>query len=152
MQIDEKIFEPLYSSTQGTPNASICVLIAMMVLKEAEGLSDQKLFESCRFNMLTRSAIGLVNADDAVPSDSTYYFFRKKIYEHIKAGNATLFDVVFSSITKKKRLEFDVSGKRIRMDSKLLGSNIAWLSRYEQYIKPLNCFTNRLKRSKNLTQ
>jgi hypothetical protein len=146
MQIDEKIFEPLYSSTQGTPNASIRVLIAMMVLKEAEGLSDQKLFESCRFNMLTRSAIGLVNADDAVPTDSTYYLFRKKVYEHTEAGNATLFDVVFSSITKKQCLEFDVSGKRIRMDSKLLGSNIAWLSRYELVHQTFRLFYKQIKK------
>lgn len=31
----EGVFEPLYSSEKGTPNASIRVLIAMMVLKEA---------------------------------------------------------------------------------------------------------------------
>jgi hypothetical protein len=146
MQIDEKIFETLYSSTQGTPNASIRVLIAMMVLKEAEGLSDQKLFESCRFNMLTRSAIGLVNADDAVPTDSTYYLFRKKVCEHAKTGHANLFDVVFSSITKKQSLEFDVSGKRIRMDSKLLGSNIAWLSRYELVHETLGLFYKQIKK------
>lgn len=33
MRIDESLFKPLYSSDQGTPNASIRVLIAMMVLK-----------------------------------------------------------------------------------------------------------------------
>ena len=48
MQIDEALFKPLYSSGKGTPNASIRVLISMMVLKEAEGVSDEKLFEDCR--------------------------------------------------------------------------------------------------------
>lgn len=38
-----KTFKPLYSET-GTPNAPIRVLISMMVLKEEEGLSDEKLF------------------------------------------------------------------------------------------------------------
>ena len=45
------------------PNAPVRVLIAMMILKEAEGLSDQKTLENCRFNMLTRSAIGLFKVD-----------------------------------------------------------------------------------------
>ena len=141
MQIDESIFEPLYISGKGSPNASIRVMVAMMILKEAEGLSDQKLFEDCRFNMLTRRAIGLLNASDPVPADSTYYLFRKIVLEHAKKeGNENLFDTVFSSITKKQCLEFNVSGKRIRMDSKLLGSNLAWLSRYELVHETLRLF------------
>ncbi len=71
-RIDENLFKPLYCSNNGTPNASLKVLVAMMVLKEAEGLSDEKLYENSRFNLLTRSAIGLFNADDALPSESTY--------------------------------------------------------------------------------
>lgn len=94
-------------------------------------MSDEKIFENSRFNMLTRSALGLINADDSVPTESTYYLFRKKVNEYAKEKNENLFDVVFSALTKKQCLEFNVSGKRIRMDSKLLGSNIAWLSRYE---------------------
>ncbi len=47
--IDETIFKPLFVEGKGTPNASIKVLISMMILKEAQGLSDEKLFESCRF-------------------------------------------------------------------------------------------------------
>ena len=71
-QIDETIFKPLFAQGKGTPNASIKVLLSMMILKEAQGLSDERLFESCRFNMLTRSAIGLLNADDSLPTESTY--------------------------------------------------------------------------------
>lgn len=144
-QIDENSFKPLYCSNNGTPNAPIRVLIAMMILKEAEGLSDQKLFENCRFNMLTRSAIGLVNADDVVPTDSTYYLFRKRIVDYEKAGNENLLNVVFSQVTKKQCVDFEVSGKRIRMDSKLLGSNIAWLSRYELIHETFRLFYNEVK-------
>lgn len=145
MRIDESIFEPLYSVGTGSPNASIRVMIAMMVLKEAEGLSDQKLFEDCRFNILTRSAIGLLKVDDALPTQSTYYLFRKQVDQYAKAGNANLFDLVFSQISKDQCLAFDVSGKRIRMDSKLLGSNIAWLSRYELVHETLGLFYKKIK-------
>jgi len=146
MRIDENIFRPLYSENYGTPNASVRVLIAMMVLKEAEGLSDQKLFENSRFNMLTRSAIGLQNADDQIPTESTYYLFRKRINDYADAGNENLIDAAFTQITKSQCIEFDVSGKRIRMDSKLLGSNIAWLSRYELVHETLQLFYKEAKK------
>lgn len=147
MRVDEGLFGSLYSLGKGTPNASIRVLIAMMVLKEAEGMSDEKLFENCRFNMLVRSALGLINADDPVPTESTYYLFRKNVNEYAREGNENLFDTVFASITKKQCLEFNVSGKRIRMDSKLLGSNIAWLSRYELVHETLRLFYRKVKKT-----
>ena len=146
-RIDEAPFQALYCTNNGTPNSSIRVLIAMMILKEAEGLSDQKIFENCRFNMLTRSAIGLLNADDVVPADSTYYLLRKRIVEHEKAGNGNLLAVVFSEVTKKQCIDFEVSGKRIRMDSKLLGGNIAWLTRYELIHETFRLFYNEVKQS-----
>lgn len=151
-QIDESPFEALYCNNNGTPNSSIRVLIAMMILKEAEGLSDQKLFENCRFNMLTRSAIGLINADDCVPTDSTYYLFRKRIVDYKREGNENLLDVVFAQVTKKHCIDFEVSGKRIRMDSKLLGSNIAWLSRYELIHETFRLFYNEVKQSGKIDQ
>ena len=151
-RIDENIFKPLYCSDNGSPNASVRVLVSMMILKEAEGLSDQKLFENCRFNMLTRSAIGLVNAGDAVPTDSTYYLFRKRIMDYANAGKGNLFDVVFAQVTKGQCLDLEVSGKRIRMDSKLLGSNIAWLSRYELIHETLRLFYKEAKQVGGIDQ
>ena len=150
MRIDENIFSPLYCQDNGTPNAPVRILVAMMVLKEAEGLSDQKIFENCRFNLLVRSAIGLPNADDPLPTESTYYLFRKRIQEYAKEENENLFETAFAQITKGQCAEFEVSGKRIRMDSKLLGSNIAWLSRYELIHETLRLFYNQMKQSGQL--
>jgi hypothetical protein len=145
MRVNEDLFRPLFCSDNGTTNVSIRVLIAMMVLKEAQGLSDQKLYEDCRFNMLTRCALGLLNADDPVPTESTYYLFRKKVNDHAEAGNENLFDLAFAGITKGQCAEFEVSGKRIRMDSKLMGSNIASLSRYELVHETLRMFYKTVK-------
>lgn len=149
-RIDEDIFKPLYCDDNGTPNASIRVLIAMMILKEAEGISDQKLFENARFNMLTRSAIGLVNADDSLPTESTYYLFRKRVVDYAKTSGMNLFEVVFQQVTKSQCAEFEVSGKSIRMDSKLLGSNIAWLSRYELIHETFRLFYLEVRQSSKL--
>jgi hypothetical protein len=48
--------------------------------------------------------------------------------------------MAFAQVTKGQCADFEVSGKRIRMDSKLLGSNIAWLSRYELIHETLRLF------------
>jgi len=130
-RIDEDIFGVLYHKDFGSPNASIRVLIGMMILKEAHGWSDSQLFEACHYNLLTRSALCLMNIDDAVPAESTYYLLRKRIVNWEKAGNENLMEKVFSQVTQSQAIDFKINGNKIRMDSKLLGSNIAWYSRYE---------------------
>jgi hypothetical protein len=131
LRIDETLFKPLFSESIGAPNASVRIMLSMMILKEANGWSDEQLYEQCRFNLLVRSALGLINTDDPVPAESTYYLFRKRVLEYEKLNGENLFDKIFSSITQGQAADFKVSGKSIRMDSKLMGSNIAWLSRYE---------------------
>ena len=72
-QISEEVFEPLYKDgNMGAPNASIRILVAMSILKEGFGCSDEDLFEKCEFDMLTRKAMGLFNLDDVPPSLDTY--------------------------------------------------------------------------------
>ena len=129
-RIEEETFKPLFSAGSGAPNAPIRVLAGMMILKEGQGLSDEHLYEDARFNALTRSALGLVNTDDEVPVESTYYLFRQRIVEYERETGVNLMERLFRTLTKEQCLEFAVSGKHIRMDSKLLGSNIARYSRY----------------------
>ena len=136
-RIDERIFSQLFSSSNGAPNASIRTLVGMMILKEGQGYNDKKLFEECRFNLITRSALGLENLDDVVPSESTYYQFRKRIYEYYLETGEDLFYQCFQSLTSQQILDFEVSGRNIRMDSKLISSNIAFCSRYELIFKSL---------------
>ena len=69
--------------------------------------------------------------DDPIPTESTYYLFGKRIVEHERQGNPNLLEETFTAVTKGQAKDFQVSGRSIRMDSKLLGSNIVWLSRYE---------------------
>lgn len=129
--IDESIFKVLFNEKIGAPNASVSLLIGMMILKEAFGWSDSQLFEQCRFNLLVRSALGLFNLNDDIPTESTYYLFRKRIYDHRYQNNDDLLQKTFDLVTGKQVKEFNVDGRSIRMDSKLIGSNIALFSRYE---------------------
>ena len=130
-RIDEDLFRPLFCEDFGAPNASIRVLIGMMILKEAQGWSDSQLFEHCKFNLLVRSALGFMNIDDSVPAPSTYYLLRRRIVSWEKEGHGNLIEKVFAQATKSQAIEFQINGNKIRMDSKLLGSNISWYTRYE---------------------
>ncbi len=131
MRIDESIFSVLFNNTTGAPNAPARTLVGMMILKESFGWSDSELFEHCRFNLLVRSSLGLFNMNDSLPVESTYYLLRKRIYDHQKQNGEDLMGTVFAHITKGQIKEFNVNGRNIRMDSKLIGSNIAIFTRYE---------------------
>lgn len=130
-RIDETAYKVLFNDTMGAPNASIRLLVGMMILKEAFGWSDSQLFEHTQFNLLTRSALGLVNMNDPLPAESTYYLLRKRIHEHNRLTGEDLLEKTFTQITREQVKQFDVNGRSIRMDSKLIGSNIAYFSRYE---------------------
>jgi hypothetical protein len=131
MRIDESIFSVLYNTTTGAPNASVRTLVGMMILKESFVWSDSQLFEHCRFNLLVRSSLGLFNMNDPLPVESTYYLLRQRIYNHQKQRGEDLMGKVFANITTQQVKEFNVDGRSIRMDSKLIGSNIAYSTRYE---------------------
>jgi hypothetical protein len=140
MRVDESIFSVLYTDGNGAPNASIRVLVGMMILKEGHGWSDRQLFYECGYNLLTRSALGLMSLEDAEPVASTYYLFRHNLVEYAREHGEDLFKKCQEQITRDQILEFNVEGKQVRMDSKLIGSNIAWYSRYELIHETLRLF------------
>ncbi|MCD4676359.1 MAG: transposase [Desulfobacula sp.] len=152
--IDEDIFSKLFDAKMGSPNASIKRTISMMILKEGFGWSDKELFENCNFNVLVRSALSMFDLKERVPSESTYYEHKRKIYRNEITTGEDLIEKVFDGITGKQAMNFGVKAEAIRMDSKLIGSNIANCSRYElihgvikEFYKSLNDF-QRAKLSK----
>ena len=143
-RIEESLFSILFDEQMGAPNASIRILIGMMILKEAFGWSDSQLSEQCQFNLLNRSALGLFNMNDGLTAPSTYYLLRKRIHDHQRQTGEDLLGKVFENTTTQQVREFNVNGQSIRMDSKLLGSNIAVFSRYEIIHQTLSRFYNSL--------
>ncbi|MEM6814730.1 MAG: hypothetical protein AAF600_10090 [Bacteroidota bacterium] len=88
-------------------------------------------YENKNVNLLTPSNLGLVSMNDRPPVVSTYYLFRKQVADYVKLIDENLFDQVFTKLNKTHSPDFEGSGKHIRMKSKLLSSNIVWLSLYE---------------------
>ena len=117
-----------------------------MWVKEAFDWSDSQLFERGQFDLLVRQALGLINMNDPLPEESTYYLLRKHIYDYQKQSGEDLMSKTFSQITSKQIKEFNVNGRLIRMDSKLFGSNIALFSRYEIIHQTLSIFYKSLNK------
>ncbi len=143
-RIDETIFSVLFVGDNGRPNASIRVMVAMMILKEGHGWSDEELYDQCGFNAMVMNALGLNNIDDAAPVCSTYYAFRKRLYEYAQKEGIDLLGLCFKDLTRQQCKFFDVKGDKLRMDSKLIGSNIAKCSRLQLVVRCLQEFHKHL--------
>jgi hypothetical protein len=131
-KIDETVFSPLFKEgNMGASNASIRVIIAMSVIREGFGCSDEELFEKCQFDLPVRKALGLFSLSDVVPSIDTCYLLRRRICEYENRHGVNLPEKSFEQLTGDQLSRFRISGKSVRMDSKLIGSNIAGYSRFE---------------------
>ena len=124
-RIDESIFSPLFVSDNGRPNASLRILVGMMILKDGNDWTDDQLFESCSFNILVSYALGLTNLSDSAPSPATYYNFKLALLKYEQERGINLLEKCFQSLTKDQILRYQVSGASVRMDSKLIQSNVA---------------------------
>jgi hypothetical protein len=129
-RVDESVFEPLYKAG-GRPNASLRVLLAMMILKEGNGWSDEQLFNSCRFDIRCMRALGLYHVGDDIPVESTYYEFRRRLTDHNKKEDSDLVAEAFSGVVRGQIEAFNLKGEKVRMDSKLIQSNIRKASRLD---------------------
>lgn len=139
-RFDESCFKPLYSGHMGRTNAPIRILLAMMALKEGFGWSDSQLYEQARFNIQVMKALGFENLSDTAPALSTYYLFKQSIYQYQIETGQDLIEEAFKALTKSQAEFFDVNGEKIRMDSKLIGSNIVRCSRLQLIISCLQAF------------
>jgi hypothetical protein len=130
-QIDESPYSVLYSEEMGRPNSPIRILLSMMILKEGQGWTDEQLYEECMFNLKIMLALGLQNIDEDIPSASTYYEFKNRVERYERQNQENLLEQSFRHITKGQVIKYKVSGKQIRMDSKLLQANIARCNRLQ---------------------
>ncbi len=104
----------------------------MDILKEEFGCSDEDLIEKCDHSLLTRRVPGLIRIEDEAPSPDTCYLSRRRICDYSDATTGeNLMETCSGKLTRFQATKFKVSGRVVRMDSKLVGSNIAWYSRYE---------------------
>lgn len=131
--IDESIYSVLYAGT-GRPNSPVRLMVAMLILKEGQGWSDEQLFNESLFDLRIMRALGLTNLDDEVPAESTYYDFQARLHRHKTSQGLDLLEQTFQQLTKGQLHRFKIPGNDVRMDSKLFNSNIAKSTRLQLVI------------------
>lgn len=139
-RIDEELFSVLFDPIMGRSNSSVRLLVGMIILKEGFQITDEQLFMSCELDLGYRKALGLHNIDEEIPVPATYYDFKRKIHEHYEITGTSLMNEAFLQITTEQVSEFSVGGKKIRLDSKLIQSNIARCTRLGLIIKTIQKF------------
>lgn len=131
-KVDESVFRPLFKEgNMGAPTKGLCRLVAMMIYKEGCGCSDAELEQRVDFDLQLRRALGLFSLEDQAPSIDGYYLFRHRLVRYKAETGIDLYAQCFRDVTAAQAKKFNISGKSIRMDSKLIGSNIAWYPRYQ---------------------
>jgi uncharacterized protein YwlG (UPF0340 family) len=86
------------------------------------------MFEALRFDILVGKSMGLMSLEDKVPTESTYYKFFAAICEYKENTGIDLYEQACKHVTREQMREYNISGRKIRMDSTLIGSNIAhWI-------------------------
>ena len=89
---------------------------------------------------MVMKALGFENLSDKAPAPSTYYLFKQAVYNYrIEQGRDLVYEA-FKALTKDQAEYFDVGGQKIRMDSKLIGSNIVRCSRLQLIISCIQSF------------
>lgn len=141
-RIDEEMFAVLFKSTTvGAPSASVRVLVALCLMKEILGCSDEEMMDKCRFDLLYRKALGLVNLKQPIPAIETLNQFKKRCCEVAEStGEMNLVQAAYVKALGKRQKVFRVSGKSVRIDSRLIGSNLAFTGRYEYVLRILRFF------------
>ncbi len=134
-RVNERPYAVLYDAGQGRPNAPVSVMLGMMLLKEMNGWSDSQLFDECRFNIRARAALGLAHMDQDVPTEATYYDLRAKLARHCQENGEDLIACTFSEVVAGQLCDLNVNGSKVRMDSKLIQSNIARGNRLQLIIE-----------------
>ncbi|MFZ1575192.1 MAG: transposase, partial [Chromatiaceae bacterium] len=124
-QLPAERFAGLFDEVTGRPNAPTRVLVAMLMLKEGFGGSDEMLSEAAHFNLLVRRVLGRVNLTDEVPVASTYYLFKQRLYGQQLETGSNLLAAVCQALTGAQAQRLGVVGDRLRMDSTLLGNTLA---------------------------
>jgi hypothetical protein len=145
LRIDEDLFAVLYDDSPSRPNIPVNILMGLEILKGWRNWSDEELYDHFLFDLQVRYALGC----DAFGEDDfdlrTLYYFRRRISEHALVKGEHLVKKVFEGITDHQLGKLEIKTGMQRMDSTMITSQIADLSRLELLIQVLQRLHHILK-------
>jgi len=136
-RIDEVMFEPLFVSGRGRPNAPLNSMLAVMILRELRHCTYEELFRSLDFDVLTRMAIGLTDMSETPFCPATLFNFQDRLVRYDQEHGTNLFEELFHSITGNLLKRFGVDASIQRCDSFSAMSNIANYGRVRLLVEVL---------------
>jgi len=135
--IDEDIFSVLYSDVKSRPNSPINSMVSALILQSRKSWTYEQLFDSIRFHILVRLALGLDNLHEMPFSIATLFNFQNRLNDHFVKTGTNLLEQVFDSLTQKQLKALKLKTNIQRADSFLAASNIRSYSRLQLLIEML---------------
>lgn len=136
-QIDEEIFEILYSNEPSRPNIPVNVMVGLEVLKAGFGWSDAELYENYCFNLQVRYSLGYDRLGDGDFAIRTLYYFRERLSRYYLENGINLLEQAFEQITDIQIQDLQVRTGMQRMDSTQIASNIVNASRLQLLVEAI---------------
>ncbi len=88
--IDDRLFQPLYSSASARPSSPVNVLVGGMILEALFGLSDEKLVENCICDVRYQMALHTTSDLEQPISVTTLQRFRRRVADYEKENGVNL--------------------------------------------------------------
>jgi hypothetical protein len=145
LRINEDLFAVLYDGFPSRPNIPVNILMGLEILKGWRNWSDEELYDHFLFDLQVRYALGC----DAFGEDDfdlrTLYYFRHRLSEYALVKGDHLVKKVFEGITDQQLGKLEIKTGMQRMDSTMITSQIADLSRLELLIQVVQRLYRTLK-------
>jgi hypothetical protein len=136
-RIDEDLFAVLYSERASRPNVPVNVLVGLEILKGGKDWTDEEMYEHFLFDLQVRYALGCDNFGEDDFDLRTVYYFRQRLAEYAVRAGQNLMATLFAQITDAQMAKIGLKTDQQRLDSTMLLSNIADLSRLELLLEVL---------------
>ncbi len=98
--IKEEDFACLYSDVDSRPNTPINCMVSALLLQNKQRLCYEGLFDSIKFNLLTKIALGLQTLDELPFSEATIFNFQNRLASHFIDTGENLLEKAFDHLTK----------------------------------------------------
>ena len=135
--IKEEDFAPLYSDIDSRPNAPINCLVSALLLQNKQRLTYERLFHNIKFNLLTKTALGLQTLDEVPFSEATLFNFQNRLAIHFIQTGENLLEKAFDHLTQKQLKELKIKTDIQRTDSFQAASNIRRYTRLQLLVEML---------------
>ncbi len=133
--IPEGIFSVLYSEKKSRPNAPINCMVSSLILMQRYRWTYEQLFNSMKFNLLTKIALGLDQLGEVPFSPATIYNFQNRLNKHYIETGENLLEHVFDHLTQKQLKTLKLKTNIQRTDSFMAASNIRNYSRLQLLVE-----------------